>query len=70
MNAREAKALELAARVKITYANGLWTVPSQTVSGKRYNVLLGDAVFCSCEDFTISPLNMSLLAVTPSASGR
>ncbi len=39
MNAREAKALELAARVKITFANGLWTVPSQTTSGKRYNVL-------------------------------
>lgn len=53
MNAREAKALDLAARVKITFTNGLWTVPSQTVSGKRYNVLLGEAVFCSCEDFTI-----------------
>ena len=48
---RELKALEIAARAKITYRDGLWSVPSQTSPGTSYEVRLEQPISCSCEDF-------------------
>src|SRR6202522_2478269 len=52
MDMRELKALEIAARVRITYADGDWLVPSQT-SGANYRVAIGAQPSCECEDFTL-----------------
>ncbi len=51
MDSREAKALEIAARMRLTYQDGAWHVPSQT-GGGTYTVTLRP-VSCTCEDFTI-----------------
>ena len=48
---RELKALELAARSKITFHLGRWLVPSQT-TGKTYPVAL-DPPSCGCEDWVL-----------------
>ena len=50
---RELKALELAARSKITYADGVWSVPSQVVATKTYRVTLGESPSCECEDWAL-----------------
>jgi transposase len=55
MNLRELKALEIAARAKITFANGVWTVPSQTSNGS-YRVGIGAEPSCSCDDFQLRKL--------------
>jgi transposase len=52
MNVRELHALEIAARSKITFANGVWLVPSQTTAA-AYAVTLGGEPFCPCDDFTL-----------------
>jgi transposase len=50
MDMRELKALELAARSKITFMCGTWLVPSST--GGNYVVTL-DPDTCQCEDFAL-----------------
>jgi hypothetical protein len=49
---RELKALEIAARSKIAFADGAWLVPSQSSPGRKYRVTL-DPPACSCEDFQL-----------------
>ncbi len=51
---RELKALELAARAKITFDGAAWSVPSQTSPGSNYRVLLTPAPCCTCEDFQLT----------------
>lgn len=50
MDMRELKALEIAARARITFADGVWLVPSQSGSGK-YRVTIGAEPTCECDDF-------------------
>jgi hypothetical protein len=50
MNVRELKALEIAARARIAFCNGVWIVPSQTTSGS-YHVTIGSEPSCPCDDF-------------------
>jgi hypothetical protein len=52
MDLRELKALEIAARSRITLENGVWSVPSQTSPATRYRVTLCP-VSCTCEDFQL-----------------
>src|SRR5580704_2053854 len=52
MDMRELKALEIAARSKIVFENGLWLVPSQTNASIKYRVAL-DPVGCTCPDFEL-----------------
>src|SRR5690349_21675048 len=52
MDMRELKALEIAARLQITYAKGFWSVPSQS-SGAKYKVAIGADPSCECEDFQL-----------------
>src|SRR5579864_6038500 len=54
MDMRELKALELAARAKITFDGKFWTVPSQSNATARYRVTLAPNVSCSCEDFQLT----------------
>jgi transposase len=51
MDLREAKALEIAARCRVAFADGVWQVPSQTGSGK-YRVTLAPPS-CTCDDFQL-----------------
>jgi transposase len=55
MDIRELKALEIAARAKVAFADGVWIVPSQTTSGS-YHVTLGSAPSCPCDDFQLRKL--------------
>ena len=50
---RELKAFELAARSKIAFADGVWTVPSQTSAATKYRVTIGESPSCECEDFQL-----------------
>ncbi len=53
MDARRQKAHELADRARITFADGCWTVPSQSGNGS-YTVILGDdGALCECPDFEL-----------------
>src|SRR5262245_5877995 len=52
MDMRELKALEIAARSRIAFADGVWLVPSQT-SGAKYRVTIGSEPSCECEDFQL-----------------
>jgi transposase len=53
MDMRELKGLEIAARSRIGFKDGVWLVPSQT-STRMYNVVLkGGEESCNCEDFTL-----------------
>src|SRR3954453_5309327 len=54
---RELKALELAARAKITFHLGRWLVPSQS-TGKTYPVSLSPPS-CTCEDFELRSAGVS-----------
>jgi len=49
---RELRALEIAARSKITFDGEAWSVPSQT-TGKKYRVVIGSEPSCQCDDFTL-----------------
>jgi transposase len=54
MNTRELKGLEIAARCRIDFKDGVWIVPSQSGQG-RYRVTLspnGDR--CECDDFGLT----------------
>ena len=53
MDMRELKALEIAARSRIVFADGAWTVPSQSGNG-AYRVTLKPEVTCTCEDFNLN----------------
>src|SRR5882757_5015975 len=55
MDVRELKALEIAARSRITFADGAWSVPSQS-SGAKYRVVLGADPSCTCDDFQLRKL--------------
>jgi transposase len=52
MDMRELKALEIAARAKIAFADGAWLVPSQT-TGNKYRVTIGAQPSCTCDDFQL-----------------
>jgi transposase len=52
MDLRELKALEIAARTKVVFADGVWIVPSQTTSSS-YRVTLGATPSCPCDDFQL-----------------
>src|SRR4051812_27181129 len=54
MDLRELKALEIAARARIAFTDGVWLVPSQTSSAK-YKVTLNPPA-CSCDDFQLRAL--------------
>ena len=53
MDMRELKALELAARARITFNNGYWSVPSQTSATTTYRVSIGQEQSCECEDWLL-----------------
>jgi len=53
VNLCELKALELAARSRITWDKNAWVVPSQTESGKKYRVTIGQLPTCECDDWTL-----------------
>jgi transposase len=51
---RDLKGLEIAARMRIVWEDGAWTVPSQSGNGK-YRVSLSEAKSsCTCPDFELS----------------
>jgi len=52
MDMRELRALEIAARSKITWDGDGWNVPSQSGSGK-YRVRLLPVPVCTCDDFAL-----------------
>jgi len=52
MDMRELKALEIAARSRISFDGTAWAVPSQSGNGV-YSVVLDDQVSCPCEDFVL-----------------
>jgi transposase len=52
---REAKALEIAARCRLTFDGKAWLVPSQSGNGV-YRVTLDPQLSCECEDFTLRQL--------------
>jgi transposase len=54
MNLRQLKALEIAARYKITCEAGTWLVPSQSEPGLMYRVRLGEGLCCDCDDFQLN----------------
>jgi len=55
MDMREAKALEIAARSRVTFDGKAWIVPSQTGSG-TYRVTLASQPSCECDDFALRQL--------------
>lgn len=50
---RELKGLEIAARSRLAFKDGVWSVPSQSGNG-TYRVTLKPAVSCTCEDFALN----------------
>ncbi len=54
MDTRQLKALEIAARCRLTFDGVAWSVPSQT-DGSKYRVILGgpDGNSCTCDDWTL-----------------
>jgi hypothetical protein len=50
---RELKALELAARSRITFDGACWVVPSQSSPTTSYRVTLSPIPYCPCEDFSL-----------------
>jgi hypothetical protein len=53
MDLRELKALEIAARSRIMFKDGVWLVPSQTSMTITYRVGIGSEPSCTCEDFAL-----------------
>jgi hypothetical protein len=51
MDARQQKAEELASRARITFRDGVWTVPSQSGNGSYSVIVDGDEALCECADF-------------------
>ncbi len=55
MDLRELKGLEIAARARIAYAEGVWHVPSQTRKSVKYRVVLKPGEnSCNCDDFSLT----------------
>ncbi len=52
MNTRDLKALEIAARTRLTFQNGTWTVPSQTGTGTYSVIFKQEGSTCTCDDWT------------------
>jgi transposase len=52
MDLRDLKALEIAARHRIPFAEGVWHVPSQSTTA-TYRVVLGPKPTCPCDDFQL-----------------
>jgi transposase len=50
MDLRELKGLEIAARCKVVFEEGVWLVPSQSSSGKYRVTLDAEVDTCTCED--------------------
>jgi transposase len=55
MDMRELKALEIAARSRVTFDGKAWVVPSQSGNG-TYRVTIGNPSSCTCEDFALRQL--------------
>src|SRR5260370_30460006 len=53
MDLREMKALEIAARSRITFNGTYWLVPSQSSPTTTYPCTFGERPSCTCEDWTI-----------------
>ena len=53
MEMRELKALEIAARCRIDFKEGVWLVPSQSGKGTYRVTLKPGADSCTCDDFTL-----------------
>ena len=53
MDMRELKALELAARARIVWDDGAWSVPSQSTGGTYRVTTWPGAESCECEDFQL-----------------
>jgi len=53
MDLRQLKALEIAARHQVVFADGAWLVPSQSSPSKTYRVTLGENLGCDCDDFQL-----------------
>ena len=54
MDARQVKAVEVTGDSRITFKNGVWTVPSQTNGSVRYTVNPSQASpSCTCDDFQL-----------------
>ncbi len=51
MDMRELKGLEIAARSRLTFEGGAWSVPSQSGNGKYRVTLKPDS--CACDDFQL-----------------
>lgn len=54
MDLRELKGLEIAARAKIAFVDGIWYVPSQSGKGKYKVVLNRGEESCTCDDFALT----------------
>src|SRR5579864_2640828 len=52
MDLRELKALEIAARSRITFDGTSWIIPSQSSCG-TYRVSLSPSASCTCEDYQL-----------------
>jgi transposase len=50
---RELKGLEIAARARIDFKDGAWSVPSQSGSGTYKVILKPGESTCTCDDFTL-----------------
>jgi transposase len=55
MDLRELKALEIAARCRIVFEKGIWSVPSQSGHGGTYRVTISPPS-CTCDDFALRQL--------------
>ncbi len=53
MDMRELKALEIAARSRITFDGEAWLVPSQSSPTTTYRCTSGERPSCTCEDWTL-----------------
>lgn len=53
MQLRHLKALEIAARARVSFDGTCWLVPSQSTADKVYRVTLGDKLACDCDDFQL-----------------
>src|SRR5947209_7455430 len=51
MTTRELKALEIAARMRLSYSDGAWTVPSQSGQGPYRVRFTPSADTCTCDDW-------------------
>ncbi len=53
MTTREMKALEIAARMRLTYSDGTWTVPSQSNQGPYRVKFTPEGATCTCDDWAL-----------------